>query len=162
MIKSNLALLLMILRMVDFGCNGNGIYIPHFLYVYIQLMILAQRVMVLKRFMDKENNSSWKIILQYFLFQIGGELILKCNFDTRKLPVYLPAFYKECLDDWSALNESSVLLYEDIVNQVIWNNKNITVQKLLLFEKKVCFLKELSQLVTSFLIRESFLRVLTC
>ena len=106
----------------------------------IQSMILAQRVMVLKRFMDKENKSSWKIILQYFLFQIGGELILKCNFDTRKLPVYLPVFYKECLDAWSALNESSVLSYEDIVNQVIWNNKNITVQKLSLFEKQL-FLK---------------------
>ena len=102
----------------------------------IQSMILAQRVMVLKRFMDKENNSSWKIILQYFLFQIGGELILTCNFDTRKLPVYLPVFYKECLDAWSAVNESSVLSYD----QVIWNNKNITVQKLSLFEKQL-FLK---------------------
>ena len=28
----------------------------------IQSMILAQRVMVLKRFMDKENSSSWKIL----------------------------------------------------------------------------------------------------
>ena len=90
--------------------------------------------------MDKENSSSWKIILQYFLSQIGGELILKCNFGTRKLPVYLPVFYKECLDVWSALNESSVQSYEDIVNQVIWNNKNITVQKLSLFEKQL-FLK---------------------
>ena len=84
----------------------------------IQPMILAKRVMVLKRFMDKENNSSWKIILQYFLFQIGGELILKCNFDTRKLPVYLPVFYKECLDAWSALNKSHFKEWEKLLPYV--------------------------------------------
>ena len=57
----------------------------------IQLMILAQRVMVLKRFADRENKGSWKITLSYFLSEVGGELILKCNFDTLNLPVYLPA-----------------------------------------------------------------------
>ena len=33
------------------------------------------------------------------------------------------------------LNQSSVLSYGDVVHQVIWNNRNITVQKLSLFEK---------------------------
>ena len=61
----------------------------------IQLMILAQRVMVLKRFADRENKGSWKITLSYFLSEVGGELILKCNFDTRRLPMYVPIFYKE-------------------------------------------------------------------
>jgi len=58
----------------------------------IQSMILAQRVMLLKRFVDEENSSSWKTIFDYFLFTVGGKFILKCNFDIRKLPVYLPAF----------------------------------------------------------------------
>ena len=53
----------------------------------IQSMILAQRVMVLKRFTNKDNNSSWKITLNYFLSQVGGEFVLKCNFDTRQLPI---------------------------------------------------------------------------
>ena len=101
----------------------------------IQSMILVQRVMVLKRFTNKDNNSSWKITLNYFLSQVGGESILKCNFDTRQLPIYLPAFYKECLDAWSMLRQPSILSYEDVGHQVIWNNKNITVQKISLFEK---------------------------
>ena len=53
----------------------------------IQSMILVQRVMVLKRFTNKDNNSSWKITLNYFLSQVGGEFVLKCNFDTRQLPI---------------------------------------------------------------------------
>ena len=77
----------------------------------IQSMIHSQRVMVLKKYADKEHISSWKSILDFFLFRVGRDFILKCNFDTRKLPVYLPAFYKECLDAWTLLNESSVSLY---------------------------------------------------
>jgi len=100
----------------------------------IQSMILAQRVMVLKRFADKDNTSASKIISNHFLSNIGEELIPKCNFDTRKLLVYLPVFYKECLYAWSMLNQSLVLSYEDVVHQVIWNNKNFTVQKRSLFE----------------------------
>ena len=105
----------------------------------IQSMILAQRAMVLKRFADKNNPSSWKITLNYFLSQIGGELILKCNFDTRKLPIYIPAFYKECLDAWSILNQSSIQSYGDVIHQVIWNNKNIIIKKSSLFEKRFFF-----------------------
>ena len=45
-------------------------------------------------------------------------------------------FFKECLDAWASLNEVSVLSYEDVVNQIIWNNKNITIGKASIFEKK--------------------------
>ena len=63
----------------------------------IQSMILAQRVMVLKRFADKDNTSAWKITMNHFFSKIGGELILKSNFDTRKLPVYFQFFIKSAL-----------------------------------------------------------------
>ena len=53
----------------------------------IQSMILAQRVMVLKRFTNKDYNSSWKITLNYFLSQVGGEFVPMSNFDTRQLPI---------------------------------------------------------------------------
>ena len=71
MIKLSMLLLSTISRMADSRSE-------------ISSMILAQRVMVLKRFADRENISSWK----------------------------------ECLDAWSMLNQSSVLLHEDVVHQV--------------------------------------------
>ena len=40
----------------------------------IQLMILTHRVMVLKRFADREKKGPWKITLSYFLSQVGGDL----------------------------------------------------------------------------------------
>ena len=83
----------------------------------------------------EKTEAPWKITLSYFLSQVGTEVILKRIFDTRKLLVYLPALYKECLDAWSVLNQSAVSSYEDVVQQVIWNNKDITVEQRLIFKK---------------------------
>ena len=84
----------------------------------VQSMILSQRVMALKRFIE-DYISPWKSILETFLGDIGGKFILCCNFDTRKLPIYLLDFYKECLDAWSDINTSNVISYDDVVNQTI-------------------------------------------
>ena len=75
----------------------------------IHSMICAQRVMVLKKYADEEYHSSWKITLDYFLSGVGGMFILHCNFDTKKLAIYLPPFYKECLDAWRGRCEPSNL-----------------------------------------------------
>ena len=61
--------------------------------------------------------------------------ILHCNFDTKKLRIYLPPFYKECLDAWSRLNKQNIISCEDAANQVIWNNKHIIIKKCSVFEK---------------------------
>ena len=97
-------------------------------------MISAQRVMALKKYFA-DGNSSWKTILDEFLCNVGGKFILFCNFDTCKLRAYIPAFYKECLGAFSELKNSNVISYEDVINQIIWNNKNIVVDKQSLFEK---------------------------
>ena len=102
----------------------------------VQSMILSQRVMPLECFI-KDFISPWKSILEKFLGDIGGKLILCCNFYTRKLPIYLPDFYKECLDAWSDINTSNVVSYDEVVNQTIWNNKFI------LIESKSCYMKHL-------------------
>ena len=94
----------------------------------------------MKRYIEEYSNP-WKNILDTFLGEVGGKFILHCNFDTLsyhpKLPIYLPDFYKECLEAWSDLNATNVVSYDDVVNQTIWNNKHI------LIEKKSCFIKHL-------------------
>jgi len=80
----------------------------------IESMISAQRAMTLKKYFI-DGNSSWKGILDEFLCNVGGKCILFCDFDTRTLPAYIPAFYKECLDACSNLKNS----YEDVIDQII-------------------------------------------
>ena len=70
----------------------------------VQSRILSQRVMTLKRFIE-DYISPWKSILETPVGDIGGNFILCCNFDTRKLPIYVPDFYIECLKS----NEDMIL-----------------------------------------------------
>ena len=101
----------------------------------IQSMIFSQRIITLKKYIE-DYNSSWKYILDTVLGEVGGKFILHCDFDTNKLPIYLPNFYKECLDAWSVLNTTAkVTSYDDIVNQIIWNNKHILIQDKSIFIK---------------------------
>jgi len=120
-------------------------------------MISAQRVMALKKYFA-DGYSSWKAILDEFLCNVGRKFILFCDFDTRKLPAYIPAFYKECLDAWSELKTSNVVSYENVIDQIIWNNK-----KLLLtnnrFSKNICFVRELLKLGTCYLTWANFFKV---
>jgi len=111
--------------------------------------------MTLKKYFT-DGNSSWKGILDEFLCKVGEIFILFCDFDTRKLPAYIPAYYKECLDAWSNLKNS----YEDVIDQIIWNNKNIVVDKQLYrFSKNICFVTELLKLGTCFLTWANFFKV---
>ena len=76
--------------------------------------------------------SSWKIILSHYLRQVGGRLLLSCNFSVKKLPVTLTKFYVEYLQTFS---EHSASVREQILNlsnssrssTVIWNNRHILI-----------------------------------
>ena len=37
--------------------------------------------------------------------------------------------YKECFDAWSGLNSSTPVTFNDIMNEIIWNNKFICIDK---------------------------------
>ena len=62
----------------------GGLRAPH-----LESIIKAQRIMCYKKFANFQQ-SSWKIILLHYLRQIGGRLLLSCNF--KKLPITLPKF----------------------------------------------------------------------
>ena len=62
----------------------------------------------------------------------GGLVLLKCNFDSAELNKNLLLFYRELLDYFQELTNNS----RYIINYLIlWNNKNITVDKKSLFWK---------------------------
>ena len=60
---------------------------------------------------------------------IEGCFVLHCNFDTSKLKFQLPAYYKECLEAWSDLNGKKPSSSQEVLNEIIWNNKFICLDK---------------------------------
>ena len=62
-------------------------------------------------------------MLDKLLLPVGGRFVLHCNFQTSKLKINLPAYYKECFDAWSEINEKTPSCYKEIINEIVWNNK---------------------------------------
>ena len=94
----------------------------------IQFMICAKRVTCLKKLLE-DYSSHWKTILDELLLPIGGRFVLHCNFQTSKLKINLPAYYKECFDAWSEVNGKTPSCCEEIINEIIWNNKFLCYDK---------------------------------
>ena len=119
-----------------FICNGKDKAKRHALISYIkhgglrmldiESLIKAKRVMCLKKFLQ-DYPSSWKTILGKILSPAGGRFLLHCNFDTAKLKISLPAYYKECLDAWSELNRKTPSSSHEVINEIIWNNRFVCI-----------------------------------
>ena len=86
----------------------------------IQSMICAKQIICLKKLIE-DYLYNWKVILDKLLLPIGGRFVLHCNFQTSQLKINLPA-YKECFDAWSEVNGKTPSCYEDIINEINWNN----------------------------------------
>ena len=95
----------------------NDIEYGAFKMMDLESMIRAQRIMCLKKYID-DYTSSWKSFLSYSLEKVGEKFIFQCHFDCRNLPIFMPGFYKDCLDAWSSLKRQEVYSYEDIMNKI--------------------------------------------
>ena len=76
----------------------------------IECMIKAQIIICLKKYIGGYV-SPWNFFLDYYLGKVGGKFALKCQFDSHKPPIFLPAFHKDCLDAWSVLTKKDVVTY---------------------------------------------------
>ena len=116
-------------------CNGSSLqasapFESNFPWKYRRICLVITHSLIIRfpyahtrkiyRYSSLHSQSDQK---KQLLSRVGGDLFLEGNFGTRKLPIYLVAFYKECLDSWSILSQSSVWLCEDVVHQVTWNKR---------------------------------------
>ena len=65
-------------------------------------------------------------------------------FETLELKISLPAYYKECLDAWSELNRKTPSSSHEVINEIIWNNRFLCIDKMSIYRDdmiKLGFLK---------------------
>ena len=100
-------------------------------------MIRTKRVICLQKFLE-DYEGPWKMFLGELLKPIGGKFLLHCNFEVSKPNIFLPALYsRQCLVAWSELNASESISVHEIVNQVIWNNKFLCVDKKSVYQRDI-------------------------
>lgn len=95
----------------------------------------TQNIMWLKRLI-MPNEAGWKDILMYYMTPIGGMNLLKCNFDVKNIYCKIPPFYKEALKIWAKLNAFNPTTTDHILNQCVWNNKYILIEKKTVYYSK--------------------------
>ena len=101
-------------------------------FIDFRTMVKSLRLAWIQRLLTNSYDA-WKAIPNYFFNKYGGlAFLLKCNFDSVKLDKNLPLFYRELLDYFQELTNNSQYITNDLI---LWNNKNITVDKKSLFWK---------------------------
>ena len=105
--------------------------------IHLGSLIQAQKMSFFKRYVDPEYAADWKLVLDTLLKPVGGPYLLKCNFSLSDLPVKVSPFYVECLTLWSRFNTTLPDQVENIMNEIVWNNRNIHVNK------KSCYYSDL-------------------
>ena len=78
-----------------------------------------------------EGNQPWKFIPLHFLSGVGGTLVFRCNYDLKylNLNAKLPTFYKDIISHWQELNKVVPTTKKDVLDQIVWNNRFITINK---------------------------------
>ena len=104
------------------NCDNGGINLPDF-----ESQIKANRVKWALNLLDENYVKAWKSFPMQHLASIGGTKAIGTNFDKERIPKVLSHFYKSVLVSWAEYCNEEVVTPEHIVNQVLWNNKNIKV-----------------------------------
>ena len=122
-------------------------------FINFRTMVKSLRLAWIKRLLTNSYDA-WKAIPYIFLTNMGAQLF----FDSAKLDKNLLLFYRELLDYFQELTSNSQYVTNDLI---LWNIKNITVDKKSLFwtswfDRGICFIDDLSNSAGKFLTLDEF------
>ena len=94
----------------------------------------ALKIVWVKRLCTNDERP-WKIIPLSLLSNVGGSLLFQCNYNIQFLPLNenLPKFYRDIISHWQKIKNINPKTKGDVLNQIIWNNQFIRVNKLSVF-----------------------------
>ena len=77
------------------------------------------------------DDAPWKAIPISLLSSVGGKLIFECNYDVKRINLdkSLPKFYNDVITYWQELSNNLPKTKCDVLNQIIWNNQFIKINK---------------------------------
>ena len=82
-----------------------------------------------------DHDAPWKYIPTSLLVNVGGALLFQCNYDCKLLCLskHLPRFYKDIITYWQKIAATCPENKTDVLDQVIWNNKFLIVNKISIY-----------------------------
>ena len=94
----------------------------------------ALKIVWVKRLCTNDERP-WKFIPLSLLSNVGGSLLFQCHYNIQYLPLNgnLPKFYRDIISHWQKIKNINPKTKGDALNQIIWNNQFIRVNKLSVF-----------------------------
>ena len=104
----------------------------------------ALKTVWIKRLYESREVASWGHKPLTFIKHLGGAFLFKCNYDLNYLNINVPYdFYKDVFLIWQTMNHHIPQTKEQILEQIIWNNKFIKIEGLSLITKNGITLESL-------------------
>jgi exonuclease III len=100
----------------------------------IRSMIDALKISWITKFYDKDDKK-WKVIPNLLVGKLSIEEFATCSYNSKMIPKTLPIFYIECLESLLKCRAFDSHNKDDLLNETLWMNKNITVGGKPLFYK---------------------------
>ena len=86
------------------------------------------------RLNDSKVDASWSHIPLVFIRHLGGPFLFECNYDIKYLNLNIPIdFYKDALLIWHTMNQHAPQTKEQILEEIIWNNRFIKIKGLYIY-----------------------------
>ena len=98
----------------------------------------SQRIMWVKKLLNKDEDMKWKHYFNFVTRHIGGEFIFSCDYLPGLLKVTAPQFYMDILEEWvNTRHVRSISNNQSIGDVVIFNNKLIRYKGNCIYDKKL-------------------------
>ena len=112
----------------------GGLKMPH-----LQSFIYSLKMTWINKLLDPMNVSQWKSLILDKYNKFGGEKIWQMQSEgIVEISKYFNTFWRDILLNWNILNEDTTDTIEGILKQSIWFNKNLKIDKEIVFYEKWC------------------------
>ena len=95
-----------------------------------------------KRYLEPENRAKWKQIIAPVFTISEGVSIFQCNSDEKQISRRVTnVFWRETAVAWNEIAHEGVVTPGDVLNEVIWLNKNIRAEENPGIRQSICISK---------------------
>ena len=108
----------------------NIMYLPHdkggLSVPNIELFSKTIKLVWIKKLMDINDTSPWKMLILNKLNKYGGNYVWYCSVHKlQELTSALNPFWRSVFESWSIINKKEIITPQDMLSQPLWYNKEI-------------------------------------
>lgn len=96
----------------------------------VQTVSKSLKIAWVKRYLDVANRAKWKKVVSPILTLGEGISIFHCKAEEKQIQKYVKnMFWREVAIAWQEINRKDIQTPGDVLNEVIWLNRNINIER---------------------------------